>query len=370
MRKKIVCLALFFLFVYAALSLPAKSWAGIVIVFKGSTLVEDTMAGLITIPSMEIQVASWGVAYSSDDLLVYEPSMRTCSLYEDALVLTLPDPDGTITLVDGRKGTLREILEDELFVIIDTDVGIGTVDVMDHFSATDFLVPQGGNGGGNGGGGDTTPPNTTITGGPSGTISENDIIFTYTGSDNKTPTSNLVYSYRLDVYDASWSTYTSSTSKSYSDLPNGSYTVQVRARDQAGKIDPTPASLSFTVNYTSPDSDSDGLPDDIENVYCTDSNVPDTDNDSISDGVEDANHNGVVDTGETNPCNADTDGDGMPDGWEVDNSLDPLVEDDASEDSDGDGYNNLAEYQKNTDPNNADSHPVEAMPWIPLLLGD
>lgn len=366
MRKRIICLALFFIFAYAPLLGPAKSWAGIVIVFKGSTLVEDTMAGLITIPSMEIQVASWGVAYSGDDLLVYEPSMGTCSLYEDALVLTLPDPDGTITLVDGTTGTLREILEDELFVIIDTDVGIGTVDVMDHFSATVPLVPQGGNGGG----GDTTPPNTTITSGPSGTISDNDVIFTYTGLDNRTSTGNLVYSYRLDVYDASWSTYTSSTSKSYNDLPNGSYTFQVRARDEAGKVDSSPASRSFTVNYTFLDSDGDGLPDDIEDVYCTDFNNPDTDNDSIYDGVEDANHNGIVDAGETDPCNADTDGDGIPDGWEVDNSLDPLVNEDASIDSDGDGYNNLEEYLKNTDPNDPYSRPVRAMPWLPLLLDE
>lgn len=368
MRKKIISLALVFLIAYAPLLLLSNSWAGIVIVFKGSTLIEDTMAGLITIPSMEIQVASWGVAYSSDDILVYEPSMGSCSLYEDSLVLNLPDPDGTVTLSDGTPVILREILEDEPFIIVDTDTGTGTVDVMDHFAATVSLVPQGGNGGG-GGGGDTTPPNTTITSGPSGTINQNDVIFTYTGSDNKTSTSNLVYSYKLEPYEISWSSYTSTTSKSYNDLPNGSYTFQVRARDEAGRVDSTPASLSFTVDYTFVDNDGDGLPDDIENVYCTDFNNPDTDNDSISDGAEDTNHNGIVDAGETDPCNADTDGDGISDGWEVDNSLDPLVND-ASIDSDGDGYTNLEEYLKNTDPHDPYSHPVQAMPWLPLLLGD
>ena len=369
MRKLIISLALFSLYTCATLSLPAKSWAEVVIVLKGSTLVEDTMAGLITIPSMEIQVASWVVAYSSDDILIYEPSMGTCSLYEESLVPTLNDPDEAITLTDGTTATLREILDDKPFVVIDTDTGIGSVDTMEQFSRSVPIIPLpseppppppv-----------DNTPPDTSITSGPSGTITNKDVIFTYTGSDNKTSTSNLVYSYKLDTYDTSWSSYTLSTSKSYSNLFNDNYTFQVKARDQAGNVDPTPAYLSFTVNYTSLDSDGDGLPDDIEKIYCTDYSNPDTDNDTIPDGIEDANQNGVIDTGETSPCNADTDGDGIPDGWEVDNSLDPLVKDDASIDSDGDGYNNLEEYLKNTDPNDPYSHPNKTMPWLPLLLED
>lgn len=50
----------------------------------------------------------------------------------------------------------------------------------------------------------------------------------------------------------------------------------------------------------------------------------------------------------------DTDGDGMPDAWEVDNGLNPLV-DDAGEDLDNDGLSNLLEYQNGTDPNNPDT---------------
>jgi hypothetical protein len=53
-------------------------------------------------------------------------------------------------------------------------------------------------------------------------------------------------------------------------------------------------------------------------------------------------------------CNSDSDGDGMPDGWEVDNNLDPLV-DDANQDPDGDALTNLQEYQAGTDPHNPDS---------------
>ena len=44
----------------------------------------------------------------------------------------------------------------------------------------------------------------------------------------------------------------------------------------------------------------------------------------------------------------------MPDGWEVDNNLDPLM-DDADEDSDNDGLTNLEEYNYNTDASNLDT---------------
>ena len=50
----------------------------------------------------------------------------------------------------------------------------------------------------------------------------------------------------------------------------------------------------------------------------------------------------------------DTDGDGMPDKWEEEFSLDPLV-DDSDEDPDSDGLSNLSEYQNNTDPTDSDT---------------
>jgi len=96
---------------------------------------------------------------------------------------------------------------------------------------------------------DTSSPDTAITSGPSGSITYNDVTFTFTGSDDVTPTFDLMYSFKLEGYDTNWSSYTSSTSRSYKNLPNGSYTFQVRARDQIGKVDPSPAFISFAVNY-------------------------------------------------------------------------------------------------------------------------
>jgi hypothetical protein len=57
----------------------------------------------------------------------------------------------------------------------------------------------------------------------------------------------------------------------------------------------------------------------------------------------------------------DTDGDGMPDLYEVENGFDPLDDSDAQQDADGDGFSNLAEYQQGSDPNDIDDYPTP--PW-------
>jgi uncharacterized repeat protein (TIGR01451 family) len=62
---------------------------------------------------------------------------------------------------------------------------------------------------------------------------------------------------------------------------------------------------------------------------------------------------------------ADTDGDGMHDGWELAFGLNPNNAADASLDSDGDGASNLTEYQSGTRPNSNASAP----PAVGLSLG-
>jgi hypothetical protein len=75
---------------------------------------------------------------------------------------------------------------------------------------------------------------------------------------------------------------------------------------------------------------------------------PDSDNDGLTDDEE-------LNTYNTDPLNADTDGDGLPDGWEVDNGFDPVATDNSADDPDNDGLDNLGEYNAGTDPNNADT---------------
>ncbi len=112
---------------------------------------------------------------------------------------------------------------------------------------------------------------------------------------------------------------------------------------------------SLAVTSHTGDADSDGISDAIEMLNCTNHLDADTDDDGLDDGAEDVNHNGIVDDGETNPCILDTDLDGMPDGWEVQYGLDPLVND-ADEDLDGDGNSNYVEYLNNTNPNDSGSY--------------
>ncbi|MHA1961295.1 MAG: M28 family peptidase, partial [Candidatus Thorarchaeota archaeon] len=98
------------------------------------------------------------------------------------------------------------------------------------------------------------------------------------------------------------------------------------------------------------DTDSDGVSDGIEELLGYDryDNNPDIDGDGLSN-VDEINIYG------TDHLNSDTDSDGMPDGWEVDNELDPLASSDRLQDPDDDELVNYAEYEAGTDPRNSDS---------------
>ena len=98
---------------------------------------------------------------------------------------------------------------------------------------------------------DTTPPDTTITTGPSGCIGTADVTFTWTGSDNRTPTAELLYSCKLEGFN-DWLAWTGDTSKSYTDLPDGDYTFKVKAQDGVGHEDALPAARPFRVDTTPP----------------------------------------------------------------------------------------------------------------------
>lgn len=100
------------------------------------------------------------------------------------------------------------------------------------------------------------------------------------------------------------------------------------------------------------DTDRDGLTDGVEmNQHGTDPSLADTDEDGASDLNETS--------GGSSPFLPDTDRDGMPDGWEFDHQLDPRDPLDAGLDHDRDGIlgnlSNLAEYGHGTDPRLADT---------------
>ena len=110
-----------------------------------------------------------------------------------------------------------------------------------------------------------------------------------------------------------------------------------------------PFLTSASVNCIAPDKDTDGMPDYWEDLYaCTDANVSDATDDDDADGKT---HLEEFNAG-TDPCNDDTDGDGLLDGEELDTyNTDPL-----SADTDGDGLDDFEEVDTySTDPTDADS---------------
>lgn len=108
-----------------------------------------------------------------------------------------------------------------------------------------------------------------------------------------------------------------------------------------------------TLPYSfAPDRDHDGYPDPLDAFPDDPSEWIDTDLDGIGDNSDN-----------------DDDGDGIPDKWELEHGLNPLL-DDAEEDPDGDGYTNIEEYRSGTDPVDPSSHPgaVNWMLWGAVLV--
>ncbi len=99
---------------------------------------------------------------------------------------------------------------------------------------------------------DNTAPDTLIISGPPDWINNEKVTadFTWTGSDDVTPTSGLVYSYKVDS--GAWSAYSGNTSASLTGLPEGVHTFYVAAKDAAGNVDSTPATYNFGVDNTPP----------------------------------------------------------------------------------------------------------------------
>ena len=93
---------------------------------------------------------------------------------------------------------------------------------------------------------DTTPPDTSITGGPSGTVTTGAASFAYASSEP-----GSTFECKLDT--GAWASCPAA-GKAYSGLGNGSHSFAVRATDAAGNTDGTPASRIWTVDTSVPDT--------------------------------------------------------------------------------------------------------------------
>nr|WP_276571910.1 DUF4114 domain-containing protein [Desulfonema magnum] len=122
--------------------------------------------------------------------------------------------------------------------------------------------------------------------------------------------------------------------------------------DPTDPDDPPPAPV---------DTDGDGVRDSKDAFPNDPAEWADSDKDGVGDNADafPNDPNEQVDTdddGTGNNADTDDDNDGMPDVWELEYGLNPLVND-ASGDTDKDGYSNLEEYEAETDPTDADSKP-------------
>ncbi|MGH2753126.1 MAG: adventurous gliding motility protein AgmC, partial [Actinomycetota bacterium] len=96
-------------------------------------------------------------------------------------------------------------------------------------------------------------PDTTITSGPSGVVANNDAFFGFTATEAST------FECRLQTTDP-WTVCTEPAT--YTDLPDGAYNFEVRAKDtDEGLYDPTPAVRGFVVDTTAPETTIDDGPD-------------------------------------------------------------------------------------------------------------
>ena len=136
----------------------------------------------------------------------------------------------------------------------------------------------------------------------------------------------------------------------------------------------------YVTDPSNPDSDGDGMPDGWEMMYDLDPFDSSDGELDLDDDGWDFNRNGTIEEWEkftnyeeylngTNPRNNDTDGDGMPDGWEGYYGLNPNTAEDRDWDTDSDGYDsnsdgelspdekltNYEEFLLNTNPVNSDT---------------
>ncbi|NHK30694.1 MAG: hypothetical protein FK730_05040 [Asgard group archaeon] len=133
-----------------------------------------------------------------------------------------------------------------------------------------------------------------------------------------------------------------------------------------GLLDPDLDGLSnyeeFLINTDPHDSDTDqdGMDDLWESENGTNPLVDDADDDPDEDGLTNINEMLY----NIDPLDDDYDNDGLLDGFEIELGTNPRIPD-----TDGDGYSDYEEYQKGTDPLDANSNPFQKNKFIYISIG-
>ena len=152
---------------------------------------------------------------------------------------------------------------------------------------------------------DTTAPDTQLTSTPSPVSGSTTGAFAFTGTD---PSGSGVASFECRLDGGSWSACTSP--QSWTGLAEGSHTVDVRAIDAAGNKDATPASYTWTVDTTGPNTTITTHP--AANTSATNATFGFTGDDGSGGGV--ASYECQLDGGAWTTCSAPKSYTGLADG--------------------------------------------------------
>ena len=136
----------------------------------------------------------------------------------------LASPGLTVSVLDNSTTTLRATATDGVGNLSACSAGLAYVE-------------------------DSTPPDTTISSGPSGPTNDPTSTFGFSSSQ-----SNSTFECRFDAAAFAPCSGPGATHTATTPLPDGAHTFAVRAIDQAGNVDPTPATRSFSVDTLPPDT--------------------------------------------------------------------------------------------------------------------
>jgi hypothetical protein len=143
--------------------------------------------------------------------------------------------NATSVTIGGTKATYTVDSDSQIRVTVPAGATSGSIQVTTPSgtgtSASSFTVIA-----------DTTPPETTITAGPTGTVTSSSATFQFSASEPTT------FECSLDT--SAFSACSSPTT--YTGLGAGSHTFQLRATDTAGNTDPTPAQQTWMVQPNVP----------------------------------------------------------------------------------------------------------------------
>src|SRR5215211_2465918 len=213
--------------------LPANNTTGIV----PTTNVEATFSEAMnasTINGSTFTLTSAGTTTPVAAQVSYDPAATKATLDPNADLA--PGTTYTATIKGGAKGA--------------TDLAGNAIRSNNTWSFTTAAAPPAP---------DTTPPNTTIDSGPSATVSSTSASASFTFSSTE---ANSTFECSLD----GGAFAPCSSPKTFDNLSDGSHTFQVKATDAAGNTDATPASRSWTVDTTAPETTIDSGPSGTINV--------------------------------------------------------------------------------------------------------